>query len=551
MSNLTTRFQGLFDKLLQKGWAEWAMIILLAMVPLFTHFPFRVNIFLSWEGAYRLYEGQVPYRDFGIPMGYMYWVVPAVFFKIFGPAMITLVKAQVFINIISGFAFRSILKSLGLDRGIRFIALFVYCVSYSFFNFWPWYNHTVIVYEFVTLAFLFRYLGTPGTGWRSWLNLIGAALFTGITFMTKQDVGGMTLLLGLFFLAYGWWLDRRFKPVLVYLIATAFFLFLFIFPFLSYSFGYWFNHGQPPHTARFSMGDIIGDFFNHSQWIKFYLLLILLFLLGKRTKWLAFLKDRKNGLFFFLVIAILGEAVVIQVTSYTPPDNNIFFHSFAIAYLLFLAAEVFDIRFSQLRYFFPALLGVALWWSGVFWKYLDRFTARSAGKEETTQAVSGENLVNRNTFMIIKDSSIPEAQWVFSDIPVFKGIYMPAPTVEGIKRIQSMPVWKEKGSEVNVLNMTELTPLAEAIPFKLERSPNYPLWYHLGVSMFNREAEMFEKRIGQKEYDVVFFEYIKGLNNFYPFRVRDSLQAHYHKIDSFYAPRRGMETMGIIEIYTK
>ncbi|OYW18515.1 MAG: hypothetical protein B7Z54_05890 [Sphingobacteriales bacterium 12-47-4] len=207
MSNFTMRFQGLFDKLLQKGWAEWAMIIVLAMVPLFTHFPFRVNIFLSWEGAYRLYEGQVPYRDFGIPMGYMYWVVPAVFFKIFGPAMITLVKAQVFINIVSGFAFRSILKSLGLDRGIRFIALFVYCVSYSFFNFWPWYNHTVIVYEFVTLAFLFRYLAAPGKGWRSWCNLIGAALFTGVTFMTKQDVGGMTLLLGLFFLAYGFWLD--------------------------------------------------------------------------------------------------------------------------------------------------------------------------------------------------------------------------------------------------------------------------------------------------------------------------------------------------------
>lgn len=545
------RFQGLFDKIILKGWAEWAMIILLAMVPLFTQFPFRVNIFLSWEGAYRLYEGQVPYRDFGIPMGYMYWVVPAVFFKIFGPAMLTLVKAQVFINIISGFTFRSILKSLEVDKGLRFISLFVYCVSYSFFNFWPWYNHTVIVYEFITLAFLFRYLTGDRSGWKTWLTLVMAALFTAITFMTKQDVGGMTLLLGLFFLAYGFWLDRKIMAPLVYLATTACFLFLFIFPFLPYSFGYWFNHGQPPHTARFSMGDIIGDFFNYSQWIKFYLLLILVLLFARRTQWLSFIKNRKQGLFLLLVLAILGEAVVIQVTSYTPPDNNIFFHSFAIAYILYLVSEAFDFKFSRLGYFIPAFLGVVLWWSGVFWKYLERFTARTSSAQVQTIATKGENLVNRKTYMIVSDSSIPESQWVFSDLEVFKGIYMPAPTVEGIKRLQAMPVWKEKGEGVRVLNMTELTPLAEAIPFKLERSPNYPLWYHLGVSMFNREAEMFEKRIAGKEYDIVLFEYIPGLNNFYPFRVRDSLRAHYQKVDSFYAPRRGMETMGTIEIYIR
>src|SRR6187549_331806 len=68
---------------------EIAFIILLAIVPLFSTFPYRVNIFLSWEGAYRLSEGEVPYRDFGMPMGYMYWVIPALFFKIFGAQMIT------------------------------------------------------------------------------------------------------------------------------------------------------------------------------------------------------------------------------------------------------------------------------------------------------------------------------------------------------------------------------------------------------------------------------------------------------------------------------
>src|SRR3569833_1054703 len=98
--------------------AEILFIILLACIPLFIRLPYRVNIFLSWEGAYRMSEGQLPFRDFGIPLGGMFWVIPTIFFKIFGAKLITLVKAQVLINIMAGLAFRSILISLHVDRGI-------------------------------------------------------------------------------------------------------------------------------------------------------------------------------------------------------------------------------------------------------------------------------------------------------------------------------------------------------------------------------------------------------------------------------------------------
>jgi hypothetical protein len=135
---------------------ELFVIFLLAIVPLFIRMPYRVNIFLSWEGAYRMSQGQLPFRDFGIPVGGMYWVIPAIFFKLFGPAMITLVKAQVMINILSGVSFLSILISLGVPRGIRFASVLLFCLSYSFFNFWPWYNHTVIVYE-LRMAVVWRF----------------------------------------------------------------------------------------------------------------------------------------------------------------------------------------------------------------------------------------------------------------------------------------------------------------------------------------------------------------------------------------------------------
>ena len=125
---------------------------------------------------------------------------------------------------------------------------------------------------------------------------------------------------------------------------------------------------------------------------------------------------------------------------------------------------------------------------------------------------------------------------------------MPAPTVQGMERIMKLNVLKTK--DPKVLNMTELTPLAAEVPFKLETGSYYPLWYHLGVGMFNQQAQLFEDRIRNHYYDLVLFEYIPNLNNFYPFRVRDSLKLHYNLVDSFEAPRRG-DTRGMIEVYRK
>src|SRR5580698_3600148 len=113
-----------------KRHADTFFILVFSLIPLALHFPYRVNIFLSWEGAYRLYLGQVPYRDFGLPLGFGYWIVPAVFFKLFGPYLISLIKAQVFLNIVAGLSFRSILKKLQVSEGIRIAAVLTFCLSY-------------------------------------------------------------------------------------------------------------------------------------------------------------------------------------------------------------------------------------------------------------------------------------------------------------------------------------------------------------------------------------------------------------------------------------
>lgn len=526
------------------------VIIGLALVPLLFTFPYRVNIFLSWEGAYRMSEGQWPYFDFGTPLGGMYWVIPALFFKIFGPQLFTLVKAQVFINIISGLSFASILRSVGVKPGIRFIAILLFCISYSFFNFWPWYNHTVIVYELIALAFLFKGFGAK-TFSRQIMWVTGAGLFTVFSFFTKQDGGALAFMIGLALSLYVAWQGKEWKWPLVYALSFFGFLFLFIGILSRGSFGYWFNHGQPPHTARFSIREILGEFFISTQALKFYLLLFIPLVWAQWKAQKDFFKDRQKMLFLLLTLGILCEAAIFQVTSYTPPDNNIFYHAFAFAWLFSVLLPLLKINEARLSFLTLTMAGVLLWWSQVYWKYIERVVERIA-PETAASSISptGENLINRRTYIINTDTTeIPTSEWEFSGLKSFDKVYMPKGTVEGIRRLMSSPVIKSKGAALKLLNMSELTPLAAEIPYALERNPSYPLWFHLGVGMFNQQAAMFEQRIKDQYYDLVLFEYIPRLNNFYPFRVRDSLRQHYKLIDSFAAPRRGVETPGQIEVY--
>ena len=532
---------------------EIFIIVVLACVPLFVRLPYRVNIFLSWEGAYRMSKGQLPFRDFGIPLGGMYWVIPAIFFKLFGPAMITLIKAQVFINIVSGLAFRSILRSLSVNPAVRLASVLLFCLSYSFFNFWPWYNQSVIVYELAGLAFLFRWWRAEGAvdGSRyRWVWLAGAAFFVVCSFLTKQDGGGLALVVACWVLAVDGILRRNWKGLAVFAGCFVVLFLLVILPFLPHSFGYWFNHGQPPHSSRVSPYDILNELFGYSQWIKFYLFLIVLLAVVRWRSVAAMRSDAPGVLLVALALGILGEAAVLQVTSYTPPDNNIFFHSFAFAAVITLLPVIAERRGMLL----VLTAGIVVWWSGVWWNYGQRILARILPPRENARvSPTGENVVNRDTYMINRDTTreYPQDQWVECGIPVFRKITMPKPTAEGIHRLMGMDLIQRQRGYLRVLNMSELTPLAEAIPYSLEKNPHLPLWYHLGVGMFNRQADTFETRIKDHYYDLVLFEYIPTLNNFYPFRVRDSLRVHYTQVDSFPAPRRGAETAGTIEVFVR
>lgn len=533
--------------------AETVLIFLVALAPVFASFPYRINIFLSWEGAYRISEGQIPYKDFGMPVGYMYWVIPAIFFKIFGAQLITLIKAQAFINILAGFAFRSIFKSLQVQPAIRFLAVIVFCLSYTFFNYWPWYNHTVFVYELIALAFLFKYAMAPAITRWGYVYIALSGIFVFFSFFTKQDGGGLAFLLCIALLLYTAWHHKQWLPVFVFIGALLITGAIIILPLLSYGFGYWFNHGQAPHSSRISLTDMVKEFFAASQWLKFYILLIALLLLATVKNFKELLQNKQQMLFTLLTIGMLAQAAIFQVTSYVPPDNNIFFHSFAFTFILSLLANRLPIQFDAWKPVVIATAGVFLWWSSVYWKYIERFIVKPGKENYTYNTHNGyqyADVVNKNTYMIELDTSaVPMNQWRTPRLHSFQKILLPGPTVDGIERLLQMELVKNN-KNLRVLNMTELTPLAAEIPFELEKGSYYPLWFHKGVAMFDKETTMFTDRIQHNHYDLVLYEYIPYLNNFNPYKIREKLMASYRKIDSFPAPRNP-SAQAWVEVYVK
>lgn len=526
--------------------AEVLLIVMIALAPLTgSSFPYRLNIFLSYEGAYRLYLGQMPYKDFGIPVGFMYWVIPGLFFKLLGPYMMSLVKAQVFINIVSGLSFRAILKNLSVPSGIRFLSVLLFCISYSFLNYWPWYNHSVIVYELVSIAFLTRFLFAAPGRWRySWLILSG--VFSFFSFFTKQDAGALGMLICAAILLYNAIAERKWLQLPVFALSVVLTGCVLILPLLKYGFGYWFNHGQPPHTSRFSVADFADEFFNSSQWLKFYFFIIAFLLAATIKNAKVFFNDRRRMVFTLLTLGILVEASIFQVTSYIPADNNIFFHSFAVAYILVLLTSFIPLNVDSFRVLLAGTAGIILWWSSVYWKYIEKYIAKPPA---TQQAVAG--VVNKKTYLILKPDTtdVPMDQWRTIPLKAFGKMLLPGPTVDGINRLMQMNLVKNN-KNLKVLNMTELTPLAREMPFALETGQHYPLWYHQGVGMFQQQTDMFCSRIKNNYYDLVLFEYIPYLNNFYPFQVRDTLLRYYKQTDVFTAPRKP-SIQAWVEVYVR
>ncbi|MBX9852359.1 MAG: hypothetical protein K2X86_11460, partial [Cytophagaceae bacterium] len=482
---------------------ELVVVLLFTIFPLIFNLPFRDNLYLTWEGTYRLYLGQMPYKDFGMPLGYGYFIIPLIFFFIFGPALKTLLYAQVLINLLSVLVFRDLMKRLGLSEGQRFLSVLVFTFSYTFIFFWPWYNNTAFFYQLVGIYFIVRSIQSENV--RSYIYIGLSGFFIFLSFFTKQDYGGLAIVFAGVLLIYQAMVEWEYKKILLFGAVLAVSAFAFIYPFLKYDFLYWFNYGQAPHQSRLDKGMFLNEILGGSPWEKFYLLIIGIIVISMIRDFKNFIKNKNEVLFLLITLGILMEALITKVTSRLPSDTTTYFHGFAFAYI------ISHLSLGDYHKRIPLLLASAalifLWWSGMFWKYANRMFNLAAENENPNK--KKEALV-----------------WEASTLPVFSSINLPEATEQGIARIKNLEV-VNKNKNLRVLNMSELTPLANDLNYQPKR--NLPLWYHFNIGMFQKEVDELSVQIKNKEYDLVLFEVVPSLDNFYPEQIRNKLKEHYRQ----------------------
>lgn len=482
------------------------------IIPFFIKLPYRINIFLSWEGSYRLFLGQTPYEDFGMPIGFGYWLIPSLFFKIFGPTMLSLIKAQFFINIVSLLSLRAILRILNFNPYYITLSLFVFCLSFIINNFWPWYNHSVVIYELVSILLILSFIQYRKNRY-SFLLLIGAGFITFLTVFTKQDVGGICFVLCLTILVYNAFLEKDYLPIFGYLFTFFLSGFIFIAPHVKNDFFYWFNLGQPPHNSRLDLSLLINLFLSESTFIiKLYLGILLIGIISHVNSIKEFFYNKSFFLLNLICVAMILQSFVTLITSPIPPENSYYYHTFGFIGIV----NILPLKSIKKNLFFSGalLLGIALTYSGGFWRYAS-VRVFSTQVDETA-----------NTTIV--------EPWVEASIPTLKGILVPQETNEGIARIMALPFLDKK--ELKVLNMSELTSLAREIGY--EPLKNQPLWYHLNIGIFDKEVEELALKIEQGYYDVILFEDVPSLTEFYPYALLKTASRTYTQIDTFKAPRK-------------
>jgi 4-amino-4-deoxy-L-arabinose transferase-like glycosyltransferase len=209
--------------------------------------PFRDYV-VVFEGGYRMLLGQIQYLDFYFPTGPIVFLIQAFSQFIFGSNLYAMAAQSFILAVVLCIIFYFILrKEFGWIVSFIF-ALFFY-VSFNGLTFQPWYDHVAYFFFFLNIFLLIKYYKKSSLP--KFVYLLSAFLVT-LSFYSKQDVG---LLQAVFILSY--FLFNYFKDLkitlkyflfpLIFLSGAVFFIFS-----LFTDISYWFNLGQPPHSARFS-----------------------------------------------------------------------------------------------------------------------------------------------------------------------------------------------------------------------------------------------------------------------------------------------------------
>jgi len=487
---------------------DYFIVICFALVNLFffqRHFLLFRDYSILWEGAYRVSLGQIPFTDFGMPVGPISFLIPALFFKLFSPSWFVMQLSQMFENAILLFLAYQLLKRLQFTQVNINKAIACFSFLYLVFLSHPWYNSGAFLCFLASMVLL---LST------SYWSLMAAGFMGGICFLAKQDYGVMNLCLGslviLLTQARQSGPDRKItfqfsalrhlqliKPIIgAGILFLAFFalpIVAFIYSVDSAQFLYWFNYGQPPHEIRRVH---IRHFADHGN---LFLPACIAFYFAYRTVRMDLLFA---GLFFICAFT---------VSSMSGLDYTAFFF---FLFLPLLVQTAMDKQLVQ-KGWLSALLVLAVLTCVAFpAKYMYRLV-------QTTVLAKAEPFSFRHVYVTRPVQAYPES------MPYFKNVMGSNDSIVMIEKLQEIAKANPDVS-LKVLNISELTPIYA----ELGSTPplHYPLWYHTKISLFPKEIKLIDQDIDDNKFDVILLQDAHGQANFDEFLTRLQKNSDYQTL---------------------
>ena len=438
-----------------------------AYIFIFGGFFFR-DYSIIFEGGLRILHGQVPYRDFYLPLGPITLYIQAFFEWIVGPnAKSMILHAAVVNSIILSSFFIWARKSVGNTVALALALLlhfFYYGVTVN-----PWYTHTAIFFYLFAQIIIWKYLQAEQE--IPIYKLIACGLFLSMSIFSKQDVGMLGAIFvttQLFFFS-----SKRFKETAIYFGAFLITMVLFVlyYNFLG-DFGYWFNYGQEPHTPR--LGRLAGLFVKEmAEDFRWHLILILPVIF-------ICLKDfsKKTFLNLYIIFGLSAFSLIISQTSGQPRWTVFFVAPFIAVFLMQFFLENKKIIVDEKGKFLIRCL--------IFW-IMVAYTCPIVKKN-----LHPLTFFLKKSYTKLTDSS-------------YAGMSFPPEIIEGINKIKHELKNKQGINNKNwFLNMSSYTFLYADLGIEPPR--NTHLWYHHDVTLFDKDYQDFKQRLREKPFEYILLQ---------------------------------------------
>ena len=465
------------------------IVIFLCMFALWVAFAMRTPVYfrdysITFEGALRMYLGQIPYRDFGSPVGPVSFLIPAILFKLIAPSWTVFMFAQQLINGVMLLLLNALLLRMGVPVAVRWVSLGLFTALYLLLLTHPWYNSTGAM---LLLAASYCAMG-PGR-----LRAVGAGLLSGLAILTKQDFGAVTFLVAIFIAALAN-LGSDFEKILPFwhyvrdprrlratalsgvllALATTAPVVLFVYVTDATQFAYWFNYGQAPHQHRgVTLNDLLGNTYGH---------------LALLIAALAFVR---NNFRLLLVSIFITAASVTRTTS-----GLGFTHYYFIAFLPLMIDECFRITIR----FKPLVLALIVYASMRLISHpaTDAYHVAEAIIKGQPEHFFFDYRLNSKLSV-----TVPDDLRAFSPHTV-----LPQETIDAIRLIKQRVKYRQKIAgnlaPLSVLNMTELTPIYAELG--VNPPHHWPLWFHSRVSLFPQQISDLTLALAGDKYDFVLLQ---------------------------------------------